>query len=169
MDAMDAMLSRRSIRAYTSQPVSDDVVKELLEAGMAAPSAGNEQPWHFVVLTDREILDEIPTFHPHSHMLREAPLAILVCSDMQLLKYEDYWVQDCSAATENILIAVQAKGLGAVWLGIYPIEERTVGMRKLLGIPEHVIPFALLSIGYPAEHKPRANRYTPSKIHHNQW
>lgn len=169
MDAMDAMLSRRSIRAYTSQPVSDDVVKELLEAGMAAPSAGNEQPWHFVVLTDREILDEIPTFHPHSHMLREAPLAILVCSDMQLLKYEDYWVQDCSAATENILIAVQAKGLGAVWLGIYPIEERTVGMRKLLGIPEHVIPFALLSIGYPAEHKPRANRYTPSRIHHNQW
>lgn len=169
MDAMDAMLSRRSIRTYTSQPVSDDVVKELLEAGMAAPSAGNEQPWHFVVLTDREILDEIPTFHPHSHMLREAPLAILVCSDMQLPKYEDYWVQDCSAATENILIAVQAKGLGAVWLGIYPIEERTVGMRKLLGIPEHVIPFALLSIGYPAEHKPRANRYTPSKIHHNQW
>jgi len=169
MDAMDAILSRRSIRRYTTQSVSDDVVKELLEAGMSAPSAGNEQPWHFIVLTDRQILDEIPTFHPYSRMLREAPLAILVCGDVQLQKYEGYWVQDCSAATENILIAVQAKGLGAVWLGVYPIEERVVGMRKLLGIPEHVIPFSLISIGYPAEQKPRADRYDLSRIRHNGW
>jgi len=169
MDAMDAILSRRSIRAYTSQPVPDDVVKELLEAAMSAPSAGNEQPWHFMVLTDRQILNEIPMFHPYSHMLEGAPLAILVCGDVHLEKYKGYWVQDCSAATQNILIAVQAKGLGAVWLGVYPIEERVVGMRKLLGIPEHVIPFSLISIGYPAEQKPRANRYNRSRIHHNRW
>ena len=169
MEAMDAILSRRSIRAYTSQAVPDDVVTELLQGAMSAPSAGNEQPWHFLVLTDRQILNEIPTFHAYSQMLREAPLAILVCGDERLEKYQGYWVQDCSAATENILIAVQAKGLGAVWLGIYPVEERVVAMRALLGIPDHVIPFSLISIGYPAEQKPRAHRYDPSRIHQNRW
>lgn len=169
MDAIDAMLSRRSIRKYTRQPVSDEIMKELLEAGMSAPSAGNEQPWHFVVINERQILDEIPKIHPHSQMLKDAPVAVLVCGDEQLLKYEGYWIQDCSAATENILIAVQAKGLGAVWLGVYPTEDRVVGIRKLLGIPEHVIPFALISIGYPAEQKPRSDRYDTSRVRHNRW
>ena len=104
-----------------------------------------------------------------AYMAKDAPMAILICGDLQLQKYEGYWVQDCSAATENILIAVQAKGLGGVWLGVYPIEDRVVGLRKLLDIPEHVIPFALISIGYPAEQKPRADRYTPSRIHHDRW
>ena len=169
MDAMDAILSRRSIRKYTEQPVSDEIVKELLEAAMSAPSAGNEQPWHFVVIKEREILDEIPAFHPYSQMLRHAPVAILVCGDETLEKYQGYWVQDCSAATQNILLAAQAKGLGAVWLGVYPIEDRVANLRKLLGIPEHVIPFSLISIGYPAEQKPRSARYDDSRIHHNQW
>ena len=169
MDAMDAILSRRSIRKYTAQPVSDEVIKELLEAAMNAPSAGNEQPWHFVVIKDRQILNEIPKIHPYSQMLRNAPLAILICGDEQLQKYEGYWSQDCSAATENMLIAAHAKGLGAVWLGVYPIEDRVIGIRKLLGIPKHVIPFSLISIGYPAEQKPRADRYDDSRVHHNRW
>ena len=169
MDALGAIFSRRSIRKYTEQPVSDEAVKELLAAAMAAPSAGNEQPWHFVVMDDREILDEIPKFHPYSRMLGEAPMAILVCGDLELQKYEGYWVQDCSAATENLLIAAQAKGLGAVWLGVYPIEERVAGFRKLLGVPDHVIPFALISIGYPAEQKIRADRYDSSRVRRNRW
>ena len=169
MDAMDAILSRRSIRRYTTQLVSEEIIKELLEAAMSAPSAGNEQPWHFVVIKERQILNEIPKFHPYSQMLKNAPLAILVCGDEQLQKYEGYWVQDCSAATQNILIAAQAKGLGAVWLGVYPVEDRVIGLRKLLGIPEHVIPFALISIGHPAEQKPRSDRYSDSRVHHNQW
>lgn len=169
MDAMDAILSRRSIRTYTSQPVSDDVVQEVLEAGMSAPSAGNEQPWHFVVLTDREMLDEITTFHPYSGMLKEAPLAILVCGDVQLERHEGFWVQDCSAATENILIAAHAKGLGAVWLGVHPVEELVGRMRKLVGAPDHVIPLCLISVGYPGEQKPRADRYDDSRVHHNGW
>jgi len=169
MDAMDAILSRRSIRKYTAQPVSDEVIQELLEAAMSAPSAGNEQPWHFIVITERQILNEIPKFHPYSQMLRDAPVAILVCGDERLQKYEGYWVQDCSAATENILIAAQAKGLGAVWLGVYPVEDRVTGLRKLVGIPEHVTPFALISIGYPAEQKPRSNRYDASRVRHNRW
>ena len=151
MDAMDAILSRRSIRSYTSQPVPEDVVKELLEAGMSAPSAGNEQPWHFVVLTDRKILDEIPTFHPYSHMLGGAPLAILVCGDLNLQRYEGYWVQDCSAATQNILIAIQAKGLGAakVGIGIIAADAGLKGFYASLGFAageiktfEH-LPFAV--------------------------
>jgi nitroreductase len=169
MDAMEAILSRRSIRSYTNETVSDEVVKELLEAAMSAPSAGNEQPWHFVAITDHKILDEIPKIHPYSGMLKEAPLAILICGDENLQKYKGYWVQDCSAATENLLIAVNAKGLGGVWLGVYPIEDRVVGIRKLLGMPENVIPFALLSIGYPAEQKSPGNRYDESRVHHNKW
>jgi nitroreductase len=169
MDAMDAILSRRSIRKYTTQPVSDEMIGELLEAAMSAPSAGNEQPWHFIVISERQILNEIPKFHPYSQMLRDAPVAILVCGDERLQKYEGYWVQDCSAATENILIAVQARGLGAVWLGVYPIEDRVIGLRKLLDIPEQVIPFALISIGHPAEQKPRSDRYDAARVHHNHW
>ena len=169
MDAIDAILSRRSIRKFTIQPVPDQLIKELLEAAMSAPSAGNEQPWHFIVINDRQILDAIPKYHPASQMVKEASVAILVCCDLQLDKHNGLWVQDCAAATENLLIAVQAKGLGAVWLGVYPREERVTGLRKLLGIPKHVIPFSLIPIGYPAEHKPRANRYDISRVHNNRW
>lgn len=169
MEAMDAILSRRSIREYTDQSVSDETIKELLEAAMSAPSAGNEQPWHFVVIRERQILDEIPKYHQYSHMLRNAPVAIMVCGDKRLQKYEGYWVQDCSAATENILIAAKANDLGAVWLGVYPIADRVIALRKLLGIPEEVTPFSLISIGYPAEEKPRSGRYDASRIHHDRW
>lgn len=166
---MDTILSRRSIRKYTKEQVPDDVIKDLLRAAMSAPSAGNEQPWHFVVIRDRETLDEIPRFHPYSMMLKEAPVAILVCGDMRLLKYQGYWVQDCSAATQNILLAAKAKGLGSVWLGVYPDEERVKNLRKLLGIPEEVIPFSLVSLGYPAEHKPPADRYDRARVHYDRW
>lgn len=169
MDAIEAILSRRSIRKYTSEPVPSEVVEELLKAAMSAPSAGNEQPWHFVVIDDRQILDEIPKFHPYSEMLKEALVAVLVCGDLKEEKHKGYWIQDCSACTMNMLIAAHAKGLGAVWLGIYPVEERVKGMRRLLGIPEHVVPLSLISIGYPAEKKPPSNRYNASKIHHNHW
>ncbi|GAI33467.1 unnamed protein product, partial [marine sediment metagenome] len=123
MDAMEAILARRSIRKYTKQPVSDEVLKELLEAAMCAPSAGNRQPRCFVVINGRKILDEIPKYHPYAEMLKEAPMAILVCCDRDL-QMGDYGVQDCSAATQNILLAAHAKGLGAVWLGTYPEEQR---------------------------------------------
>ena len=166
---MKTILSRRSIRKYTDQPVSEQVVKELLEAAMSAPSAGNQQSWHFIVINDRQVLDEIPKVHPHSLMLKEAQVAILVCGDLQLEKHKGFWVQDCSAATENILIAVQAKGLGAVWLGVYPREERVTGLRKLLSIPDHVIPLSLIPIGYPAEEKQPASRFDTERIHYNKW
>ncbi len=169
MDAIDAILSRRSIRKYTTDPVPEDVINQLLEAAMSAPSASNQQPWHFIVINKRDILDEIPKVHPYSNMLKEAPLAIVVCGDLQLEINKGFWVTDCSAATENILIAAQAKGLGAVWLGVYLIEERVTSIQELLGLPKHIIPLCIVSIGYPAEKKPRSNRYNPSRIHHNRW
>jgi nitroreductase len=168
MEAMEAILSRRSIRKYTKQPVPDNLINELLMAGMAAPSARNEQPWHFVVVTDHKILDEIPSFHPFSKMLVEAPVAIVVCADTSPLS-DIYWVEDCSAATENILVAARAIGLGAVWLGVFPNESRVKSLQSLCGLPEKVIPLGIISLGFPAEEKPPANRYDLKRVHYNRW
>ena len=169
MDAVEAILSRRSVRRYTKEPVPEDTITEVLQAAMSAPSAGNEQPWHFVIINDRKILDEIPKVHPYSQSVRTASVAIAVCGDLDMEVYKGFWVQDCSAAAENILIAVRAKGLGAVWLGIHPIEDRVSGMQRLLKLPEHVIPLAVIPIGYPEEHKPQALRFNASRIHRNGW
>jgi len=168
MEAIEAILTRRSIRRYTSKKISGELIRALLEAAMSAPSTGNKQPWHFIVIDERKLLDPIPTFHPYARMLKEAPLAILVCVDLELNK-EGFLVQDGSAATENILLAAHAKGLGAVWLGIYPLEERIEGMRRLLAIPKQILPLSLISIGYPVEGIPRENRFQSSRVHTNRW
>ena len=167
MDALEAILTRRSIRKYTKEPIPEEMVNKLLEAAMSAPSAHNQQPWHFVVLKDRDIIDEIPKFHGYAKMLPEAPLAIVVCGDTA--KADAYWVQDCSAATQNILVAARALGLGAVWLGVYPQEERVKALRNLTGVPDEITPFAIISIGYPAEEKPPANRFSATRVHYNNW
>lgn len=169
MDAMEAIMTRRSIRKFKSGLISDDMLEDLLKAAMSAPSAGNEQPWRFVIIDDREIMDEVPKIHPHTAMLKDAALAVLVCGDTSLEKYKGFWVQDCSAATQNLLLAAHAMGLGAVWTGFYPIEERVVGMRKLLGLPDHVIPLALVPIGYPDQASGRQERFRRDRVHRNHW
>ena len=166
---MKTIFNRSSIRKYTSRPVTDEQIQQLLKAAMSAPSAGNEQPWEFVVIKERKILSAIPKFHPYSLMLYEASVAILVCGDLSREKYSGYWVQDCSAATENILLQAVDLGLGAVWLGIHPNEERVSGMRKLLNIPEAFVPFSLVSVGYPAEQKEPTDRFDSSRIHYDTW
>jgi nitroreductase len=169
MDAYEAITTRRSIRAYTAQPVSEELIRELLAAAMSAPSASNRQPWHFLVITERHQLDAMTAILPYGQMLRQAPLAIVVCGDRERQPMDGYWVQDCSAATENILLAAHAKGLGAVWLGVYPRQERIEPLRRLLGLPDQVPPLAVLSIGYPAEQKEPAGRYDESRIHRDRW
>ncbi len=169
MDAMEAILSRRSIRQYTAEPVPQEAITGLLEAAMSAPSAGNQQPWHFVVVDDRKLLDEVPRYHPYAQMLPQARVAILVCGDLELETHPGYWVQDCAAATENMLVAARASGLGAVWLGIYPRQERVEAIQKLFALPENVIPLCLVAIGYPAEQKPPASRYNAARVHYNRW
>lgn len=169
MNAIETILSRRSVRTFKPEAVPEQLMAELLEAAMAAPSAGNQQPWHFVVITARKTLDAIPKFHPYSHMLHEAQAAVLVCGDVSLEMHKGYWVQDCSAATENMLLAAHGLGLGGVWVGVYPCEDRVGKFRELLDIPQHVIPFSLVAIGYPAEHLPKAKRFDPSRIHYERW
>jgi nitroreductase len=166
---MKEIFERRSIRKYTNQKISDQDLKELLKAAMAAPSAGNQQPWEFIIVTDREILNSITRIHPYSQMLREAALAIIVCADLAKEIHTGYWVQDCAAATENILIEAKHLGLGSVWLGVYPREDRVTGIKKLFNLPEKVMPLSIVSIGYPAEEKGPSNRYDESRIHINKW
>lgn len=169
MDVYETILTRRSIRKYKKQSIPEDVIEKLLYAGFSAPSAGNQQPWHFVVLDDRKILNVIHMFHPSARMLTEADKAILVCGDLHLEKFKGYWMIDCAAATENILLAGHSLGLGCCWLGLYPREGRVLGMRKLLQLPTHIIPFSLISLGYPAESKPLEERYYNERIHRNKW
>jgi len=167
MEAMQAILTRRSIRRYTSETISEGMIKALLTAAMSAPAAHNERPWSFVVIQDRAVLDQVPAFHPYAAMLSQAPLAIAVCGDSQA--QPGYWILDCAAATENLLIAAHALGLGAVWLGIYPREERIQGLRQLLGLPDRIIPLSLIALGYPAEIKPAVDRFDPQRVHYNHW
>ncbi len=169
MDTLEAIHTRRSIRKYTDRPVPRELVKELLRAAMCAPSAVNAQPWVFIVIDDPKLLDEIPTFSPYAGMCREAQLAVLVCGDTTQEKAPGYWVQDCSAATQNLLLAAHALGLGAVWTGIYPMEDRVDGFRKAFGLPEHVIPLGLVPIGYPAQQPGIQDRYTEEKVYHNRY
>ena len=169
MDAMETILGRRSIRRYSAKTVPEGLVDELLRAAMAAPSAGNEQPWHFIVIRDRAVLDAIPKFHPYSAMLKQASVAVVVCGDLSREKYKGFWVQDCSAATENLLLAATAKGLGAVWTALYPLEDRVAGVRKLLGLPEHIVPLSLVPLGFPDEQPGRADRFIADRVHHGRW
>jgi nitroreductase len=166
---MDAIYKRRSIRRFTGEKVPEEAITEFIKAGMNAPSASNQQPWRFVIIDDRRLLNEIPSFHPYSQMLREAPVAILVCGDMDLSKHGEFWIQDCSAAVENMLLEIVDRGYGGVWLGVYSRDERVEGMRKLLRLPERIVPFALVALGRPAEEKPRKNEFNKDRISHNIW
>jgi len=169
METLEAIFTRRSVRDFKREPIPEEDVQDLLRAGMQAPSAKNEQPWHFIVIDDPALLRAIPEFHPYSKMLLDAPLAILVCSDRNLETKRASWLQDCSAATQNILLAAHAKGLGAVWLGIFPDSERVFGMQSLLELPKDIRPVALVAVGYPASTPEPVNRFKAERVHRNRW
>jgi nitroreductase len=166
---METINRRRSIRKYTAEPVSPEDIEAILRAAMKAPSARNQQPWHFIVIDERPLLDRIAADYPNAAMLSGAPVAILVCAGLSLVKSEGYWIQDCAAATQNMLLEITDRGLGGVWLGIYPREERVQGLRKLLDIPESVVPFSLVGLGHPDEHRATKDDYRPDRIHRNKW
>jgi len=165
----DPVLDRRSIRKYTDEPTDDATVERLLRAAMSAPSAGNQQPWSFVVVRDADLRARIPRIHPYAAMATHAPVVILVCGDRRGCKWPDFWVQDCAAATENILVEAQALGLGTVWLGVHPLAEREDEVRALFGLPEGVVPLAMVPIGHPAERKAPSGRFRPERVHYDRW
>jgi nitroreductase len=167
MDArLNIIFRRRSIRAYTGQPVSSADIQSLLEAGMAAPSASNRKPWHFVAITDRSTLKALADSHPYGRMLAGAALGIAVCGDPAK---SSWWVQDCTAATENILVAATGLGLGGVWLGCHGAPAREEAVKSILGIPRGIGVLSLLSIGYPAETKPARTQFDATRVHSNHW
>jgi len=171
---ISAIMGRKSIRKFTDEKVSGDDVQTMLRAAMAAPSAMNFQPWRFIVVDSREHLDAMAEMNVHGHMLAYAPLAIIVCGVTDWVYNEQtchnvYWEQDCAAATENLLLAAHACGLGACWNGCWPREERVVPLKQLLGIPEGVEPFSVIALGHPFADKPVKDKWNPENIHWGRW
>lgn len=165
MDALEAILTRHSVRSFSTEPVTEETVEALLRAAMAAPSARNQQPWEFVVVRDKGLLAKVAAAQPHGKMTAGAQMAVLVCADMDRVKSEGFWVQDCAAATQNLLLAGHALGLGAVWVGTYPREERMAGMTELFQLPDHIVPFALVPVGHPAEGSAEVDRFDAGRVH----
>lgn len=164
-----ALVSRRSVRSYSPRPVPESQIKRLLQAAMSAPSAGNRQPWRFIVIRERALLDRVAELHPDRRLLGQTAVAVLVCGDTRLEAHPECWVQDCSAATQNILLAAHFLGLGAVWLGIHPDRERATAMQHLFGLPQEVIPLALVPIGFPMEWEAAEDRFREDKVMLNRW
>jgi nitroreductase len=166
---MDAIFKRRSILEYIEKEVNEEQIAAILHAGMSAPSAGNEQPWHFLVIKNRQKLQELMGLSPYAKMLDKASVAILVCGDLEKQKHEGYWMIDCAAATENMLLEVTHLQLGAVWLGVYPRVERMKFLRDYFSLPNHIEAFSLISIGYPTKEYDSINRYNPERVHWEKW
>lgn len=171
LDAVTAILTRRSIRDYTPRPVPEETIKLLLTAGMAAPSAFDERSTEFVVVNDPKILKEFPKVNPKSLQLKKMTVGIVVCGNQAKEKFkgQGYWQLDGAVASENILIAANALGLGAVWTAIYPYPDRIPMVQKLLNLPPEVIPLNIIPIGHPAERKMTGNRFDPARAHDNRW
>jgi nitroreductase len=169
MQAMEALLTRRAVREFTPETVTDEQLHAILNAAMHAPSACNQQPWHFVVVDSRERLNAIAGVHPYAQMLLQAPLAVVVCADVTLETCHGHWVSDCSAAMQNLLLAAHAVGLGSVWVAIHPSEQRITAIRQLLGLPAFAVPLCLAAVGHPAGPLPQVDRFNPERIHRNAW
>ncbi|MEG1552403.1 MAG: nitroreductase family protein [Kiritimatiellia bacterium] len=165
------ILSRRSIRKYTSEPVTAQQLHLALEAAMASPSAMRCDPWRYIVLTDRAALDDLAGILPYGKMLLDAPAAIIVCGELSVAHRQElsYLLQDVSASIENLLLALHAQGLGSVWLGIHPNEDRIIAVSKRFNLPEGILPISAISIGHPAEHHEPRTRFDATKVHTNGW
>ena len=166
---MKEIFSRRSNRKFTGEPVSDAHLEKLLRAAMNAPSACNEQPWEFVVIKSRDIMKQIRTYQRFSAPLDTADLAIVVCGDTKRQQFDGFWVQDCSAATQNLLLEAVHLGLGAVWLGLYPMEMRAREVQSILNLPEHIMPLNMISIGHPAEQPQPIDSFDNAKVYYERW
>lgn len=169
---INAIMKRSSIRSYTNKDVEKEKITTLLKAGMAAPTAADKRPWHFVAVTDKNILRKYAEVNPYASMAAEAPLMIVVCGDMEKAiegEANEMWVQDASAATENILLAAEALGLGAVWTGVWPLQDRVQAVSDLLNLPGAIVPMAAVVIGYPKTPGQPKNKYNESNVSWNTY
>lgn len=167
---LDNIATRTCIRDYEARPVEKEKIEKMLRAAMAAPTAMNKQPWHFVVVDQRNVLDALAGANPYAKMLKKAPLAIVVCGNTDKMIEgggRDFWIQDASAATENLLLAAHAMGLGAVWTGAYPSEERCISISKVLSLSDNLIPLNMIVVGYPAEQPQPKQKFKEENISYN--
>ena len=169
---IETIMTRTSVRAFLDKPVTDDTIELLLKAAMAAPSAKNAQPWAFVVIKDRSLLEKLGASLPNAKMTATAPAAVVICGDLDKAlpgEAREYWIQDTAAATENFLLAVHALGLGAVWTGVHPISERIRILKDALKLPGNVEPFCLIPFGWPAAPASVKDKWNPSIVHQDTW
>jgi len=171
-NAINNLMTRVSVRDFTGEKISDQQIETLLRAAMASPSAMNSQPWAFMVITKDSLLAQLGEAFPYSRCANHPACAIIPCGDMSKTlqgEAEDFWINDVSAATENLLLAAHAMGLGAVWTGLHPSKERYLQAQALLGLPETIIPLCIVPIGVPAEQPEVKDKFNPDNIHYNRW
>ncbi len=164
---VDNMLNRKSVRKYSNKPVEQDKIDLIVKSAMSAPSAKNLQPWEFLVVTDKNLLKQIAKYIPNASYSKKSQFAIIVCGDKNVS--EKFWVQDCSAATENILLAVESLDLGAVWCAVYPYEDKVEKIQKLFKLPDNIVPLNVIPVGYPKKKETPKQKYNPKKVHTNSW
>ena len=163
---LENIAERKSVRKNLNKSVEEDKIDAMVKAGMAAPSGMDRRPWELVVVTDREALDSMAAKLPYAKMLTNAPLAIVVCGDTTR---SSYWYLDCSAATQNVLLAAEALGLGAVWTAAYPYEDRIDVVRQNTGLPENIVPLCVIPIGYPDGPQKAKDKFDPQRVHRNKY
>ena len=172
-ETINSIMNRRSIRRYKDTPIDRATIEVLLKAGVAAPSASNRQPWELIVVTSRETREKLAQVHPYAKMLPRAPVCIIVCGNSERFYPEpeakDYWVQDCSAVTENILVAARSLGLGTCWCGVFPRRGRIETVSKVLSLPEGIVPLNLIALGHPDEDPPVKDKWCPERVHWEEW
>lgn len=167
---MKEIYLRRSIRKYKDTPLDVQQIQQVIRAGTYAPSAGNEKPWHFIVITKRETLEAITTFHPYTQMLKSAPVAIIACADLTNVKYEgNFWIQDMSAAIQNMLLEATSMNLGSCWCGVYPNPTLVEKVSKLLNLPKNIIPAAIVALGEGDETREVDERFDEALVHYEKW
>lgn len=170
---MSNILARKSVRSYTNEAVTRSQLDTLVRAAMAAPTGKDMRPWKFVIIDDKDMMQKLSAALPQAKMLTEAQAAIMVCGDLSITDKEGKpstnWTFDCSAATENLLLQAEAMGLGAVWTGVYPYEDRTAAVQSVIHFPEHIVPFNLVPIGHPKGETQPKDKYNKANIHYNGW
>ncbi len=171
---IDCIMTRASVRSYSDRQVDDSTVNKILRAGMAAPTAANQQPWNFVVVTEQNLKDSITAAFEYTKMVEHCSFAVVVCGDMDRLFKGDigeggFWVEDCSAASENMLLAAHALGVGGVWCGIYPLKDREETLRRILKLPSNLTPLNVMAFGYPAQPVAPKDKWDEAKIHYNSY
>jgi nitroreductase len=169
--SLQFIFNRRSIRKYENREIPAAMFNDLFEAAMAAPSAVARDPWHFLLIRDRKILDQVVKILPHGQMLRQAPAAVIVCGDITITHANElsYMLQDLSAAVENLLLASTALGLGSCWLGMHPRQDRLDNIRSLFSLPENIIPMCGIALGWPAEKPGPRTRFKQERVHLEKW